>query len=447
MSKMKNSKKAQETAENRMSMIAPLLAPGLDRETVRKIREGIAETNRISQRTLDRYLHSYHNEGFTGLIPEGKSSDAKYKIPPDLIDAAIQLRRELPSRSIPTIIEILEMEGKAEPGFLKRTTLQDALQRNGYSAGMMKIYRDPTYGSQRFQRLHRNDLWQGDIKYGPTLKINGLTTPTYLSCLIDDATRLILHGEFYSSMTEAIVEDTLHKAIVKYGAPKRIYFDNGSQYKTHWMHRACTLLGIKLLYARPRNPQGKGKQERFNETVDQFIAECSLEDIPTLKDLNEKFQAWLNQCYTKATHSGIGTTPELAFKSDSMPLRFIEQDLLARAFLHCETRKADKSGCISFGGKKYDLGVKFAGRTVDVVYDPANTETLTVEAQGETPFPVRQVQVGEHVRPRPQQPEPTVKADHSRLLSAVAGKYKANTVQRRRAISYSSEIEKTEKGR
>ena len=100
MSKMKNSKKAQETAENRMSMIAPLLAPGLDRETARKIREGIAETNRISQRTLDRYLHSYHNEGFTGLIPEGKSTDAKYKIPPDLIDAAIQLRRELPSRSI-----------------------------------------------------------------------------------------------------------------------------------------------------------------------------------------------------------------------------------------------------------------------------------------------------------------------------------------------------------
>lgn len=258
---------------------------------------------------------------------------------------------------------------------------------------------------------------------------------------------MILHGEFYSNMTEAIVEDTLHKAVVKYGAPKRLYFDNGSQYRTHWMKRACTLLGIKLVYARPRNPQGKGKQERFNETVDQFIAECSLEEIPTLKDLNEKFQAWLNQCYTKATHSAIGTTPEIAYKSDSMPLRFVEQDLLARAFLHCETRKADKSGCISFGGKKYDLGVKYAGRVVDVVYDPANTETLTIEVEGEMPFVARKVQVGEHVRPRPERPQPDVKADHSRLLSAVTEKYKANTVERRRAISYSSEIEKEEKGR
>ena len=447
MSKMKNTKKAHATAETRMTIIAPLLAPGLDKEAVRKIREDIVETNGVSQRTLDRYLRAYHAEGFSGLLPAGKNPEVKYKIPQNIVDAAIQLRRELPSRSIPSIIEILEMEGKVEKGFLKRTTLQDALQRNGYSASMMKIYRDPTYGSQRFQRLHRNDLWQGDIKYGPTLKINGLTTPTYLSCLIDDATRMILHGEFYNNMTETIVEDTLHQAIVKYGVPKRLYFDNGSQYRTHWMKRACNLLGIKLVYAKPRNPQGKGKQERFNETVDQFIAECSLENISSLKELNEKFQAWLSECYTKATHSALGTTPEIAYKSDSMPLRFIEQDLLARAFLHCETRKADKSGCISFNSKKYDLGVKYAGRVVDVVYDPANTEILTIEVQGEMPFQARQVQVGEHVHPRPKRPDATVEADHSRLLAAVTKKYKANTVERRRAISYSSEIEKNEQGK
>ena len=250
MSKMKDSKKANETADARMAINAPLLAPGLDKETVRKLREEIAETSSLSQRTLDRYLHAYHNEEFNDLLPKGKNPEARYKIPPEIVEAAIQLRRELPSRSIPTIIDILEMEGKVAPWFLKRTTLEDALQQEGYSAGMMKIYRDPTCGSQRFQRLHRNDLWQGDIKYGPTLKMNGLSTPTYLSCLIDDATRMILHGEFYANMTEAIVEDTLHKAIVKYGAPKRLYFDNGSQYRTHWMKRACTLLGFKLVYVR-----------------------------------------------------------------------------------------------------------------------------------------------------------------------------------------------------
>lgn len=448
MTKMKDTRKAQETAEKKMAVIAPLLAPGLDKEAVRRIREAIIDQYGISSRTLDRYLCAYHKEGFTGLVPQGKNPETKYKIPPELLQAAIELRRELPSRSIPTIIQILEMEGKAEPGFLRRTTLQDALQREGFSAGMMKIYCDPTCGSQRFQRLHRNDLWQGDIKYGPILKINGVPTQTYLSCLIDDATRMILHAAFYPNMTESIIEDTLHQAIVKYGAPKRIYFDNGSQYRTHWMRRACTLLGIRLIYARPRNPQGKGKQERFNETVDSFLAECSLEEIRTLKELNEKFNAWLSECYTRKNHSGIGTTPEIAFKSDSMPLRYVEQALLARVFLHCETRKADKSGCVSFEGKKYDLGMKYVGRTVDVVYDPANTQILTIEVQGEEPFTVREVQIGEHVRPRPTRPDSTAKVDHSRLLAAVSKKYQANTVERRRAISYSHEVnEGAEKGR
>lgn len=71
--------------------------------------------------------------GFDALKPQSKCPEYKYKIPQELLDEAIQLRRELPSRSIPTIIKILELEGKAEPGFLKRTTLQDAMSRAGYA--------------------------------------------------------------------------------------------------------------------------------------------------------------------------------------------------------------------------------------------------------------------------------------------------------------------------
>ena len=44
MSKMKNIKKAHETAEARMDIIAPLLAPGLDKNTVRKLRETMLDT-------------------------------------------------------------------------------------------------------------------------------------------------------------------------------------------------------------------------------------------------------------------------------------------------------------------------------------------------------------------------------------------------------------------
>ena len=210
MADMKNRKHADEIAEERLRMIAPLLQPDPGGRPFPRLKEDVSERTGVSVRSLERYLAAYNEKGFDGLKPDGRSTALKFKISQEILDAAILLRREQPSRSIPTIIHILEMEGVVPEGKLKRTTLQDALARAGYSAGMMKIYQDNGYASQRFQRKHRHDLWQGDIKYGPTLKINGLTTPTYLSCLIDDATRLILHGEFYSSMTEAIVEDTLH---------------------------------------------------------------------------------------------------------------------------------------------------------------------------------------------------------------------------------------------
>ena len=436
---MKDKKKAQDIAEERMRLIAPLLAPDLDCAKMKCLKEEISKTSGVSVRTLERYCKVYFEVGYEGLQPAGKSNPP-YKIPQELVQEAIQLRKELPSRSIPTIIHILEAEGKAAPGFLKRTTLQEALARAGYSASMMRVYQDTGYASKRFQRVHRHDLWQGDIKYGPTLMIAGKPTQTYLSCLIDDATRYILHAEFYSTMEQSIVEDTLHKAVEKYGVPRRIYFDNGSQYKNRWMKRACGLMGIRLLYAKPRNPQGKGKQERFNHTVDSFIEEISLALPDSVEELNVKFNAWLSECYLSKVHSALGTTPEIAFKSDSMPPHFIDSSVLARAFLHCEQRKADKSGCISFQGDKYDIGVRYAGKQVDVVYDPANAEILTIEVAGELPFRAHKLSIREHVAQKDKLvAAERVEVDHSRLLDAAVKAKQKKDLTRIRAISYTVE--------
>ena len=439
---MKDKNKAKAIADERMRLIAPLLSPALDCAQIKQMKEELSKANGISQRTLERYCKQYLEGGYEGLMPSGKQTTT-FKIPEEIVQEAIQLRRELPSRSIPTIIRILEAEGKVAPGFLKRTTLQDALARAGYSASMMKIYQDNGYASQRFQRVHRHDLWQGDIKYGPTLMIAGKPTPTYFSCLLDDATRYILHAEFYASMEQFVVEDTLHKAIMKYGIPRRLYFDNGSQYKNQWMKRACGILGIRLIYAKPRNPQGKGKQERFNHTLDAFLEEISLCLPGSVEELNVKFNAWLSECYHSVVHSALGTTPEIEFKSDSMPPHFLDSAVLARAFLHCEQRKADKSGCISFCGNKYDLGVRFAGRIVDVVYDPANVEMLTIEVKGELPFPVHKLQIGEHVAPRPARMKPErIETNHSRLLDAAVKASQKKELSRVRAISYTAETGK-----
>ena len=60
---MKDKKLATEVAEERMSMIAPLLSQYMDGGQVAQIRQEICERNQISQRTLERYLSAYLSGG------------------------------------------------------------------------------------------------------------------------------------------------------------------------------------------------------------------------------------------------------------------------------------------------------------------------------------------------------------------------------------------------
>ena len=181
-------------------------------------------------------------------------------ITPEILEQAILLRREVPSRSVNQIIQILEWEGLVEKGQLKRSTLQEKLTERGYSTRQMRMYAETGVAARRWQQPHRNRLWHSDLKYGPYLPIgpNGSMKQVFLVTFIDDATRLVLHGEFYPAMDKAIIESSFRQAIQKYGIPEAVYFDNGKQYRTKWMSRTCSKLGIKLLYARPYYPEATG---------------------------------------------------------------------------------------------------------------------------------------------------------------------------------------------
>ena len=168
---MKDQKKAEEIAAQRVQLLLPLLAGGLDQGKVRETRKRICQEYGISERTLRRYLAKYINLGFSGLKPDGKGNSPSRAIAPELLEQAIILRREVPSRSVSQIIQILEWEGKAKPGEIKRSTLQEKLLERGYSSRQMRMYSDSGIAARRYQQRYRNELWHSDIKYGPFLPI------------------------------------------------------------------------------------------------------------------------------------------------------------------------------------------------------------------------------------------------------------------------------------
>jgi len=448
---MGNDKTQDDIALERYRIINPILSAmgdSADKSKIGLMKSEACGQAGISRKTLERWLSRHAQNGFDGLKYQGASAIPKRVIPGELVKEAVLLRLEVPSRSVPQIIEILEMEGKAPVGFLKRSTLQDRLREEGYSSAQMKLYQKPGIAARRFARTERNELWQADIKFGPYLKINSKPTQIYFVGFIDDATRYIVHGEFYDAFDQSIVEDCLRKAILKEGVPERLFFDNGPQFRNKWMERACAILGIKLIFTAPYSPESKGKIERFNRTLDAFLAEAKLKRATDLSAFNHLFNVWLAECYHNKEHAGIGTTPEMAYKSSRVPLRFLPAETVAKAFLCLEQRKVDKSGCISFRGKKYEAGVIYIGRTVDVVYDPADLSVLTVEDKHfNTSFQIKELVIGAHTGPRPTLPEymmPT-KPITSRLLDEKQKCYDNRQLSANRAISY-TQINKTEGG-
>ena len=309
---------------------------------------------------------------------------------------AEQIRRELPRRSAGLICELLEREGYK----VARSTLERHLRLKGLSGKQLAAEAKAGGATRRFVRIGRNTLWQSDIKYGPYLPAPNNSKQkfrTYLLVIIDDATRFVVHGEFYADQKLPILEDGLRKAILRYGAPKSIYVDNGKIFTSHWLQLACAKLNIRHLKARPYNAEAKGKVERFNRTVESFLDELSLQKAQTLEELNCLFSAWLSQGYNSKLHSALGgKTPADAFASDTAPLRFPSIETLKDAFLHEAERTVDKAGCFNLNGKLLDAGAEWRRKKVIVRFDPFNLEEVQLWHEGKQKKIVKAAVIGEH---------------------------------------------------
>lgn len=363
MNTVHTAKEWQEAeALKRFSMIPPLLQEDLDDAKRISLRKQIAEQNNISVRSLYRYEKAYRQNQFSGLKPVNRERRRSQKLPDnyeELVSEAIQLRREVPERSIEQIITILELEQRVAPGVLKRSTLERHVYQAGFGSKQMRMYLDARQSSsEHFCKPHRMMLLQGDIKYGPKLPIgkNGAMVQTYLSSAIDDHSRFVLASRFYDNQEETILEDTFHTVIMRSGKFDACYFDNGTQYIAKQLKLSFSRLGIRIAHAPVKSGKSKGKIEKFHQVVDTFIRESKLKKVKTLEELNRLWGIYLDEYYHKRPHDGIaeyyrslrteipleGITPLQEFNRDSRPLTYLDTAVVAEAFLHHETRKVDK---------------------------------------------------------------------------------------------------------
>lgn len=446
-----------EEALKRYQMIAPLMDPEIDNAKRCMLRRQIADREGISERTIYRYEKKYREEQFEGLKPRSREKRRSQKLPEnweEIVAEAVQLRREVPTRSVRQIILILESEDYAPPGVIRQSTLQRHLQERGMSKKALKRYtEDRKPSSRKFCRDHRLDLYQGDIKYGPVIRDrDGNRIQTYLSSVIDDHSRLILQSQWYDNQKKEIVEDTVHKAVLKYGVFDRFYVDNGKQYISKPLQESCARMGIRVLHAPPFSGKSKGKVERFHQTVDRFIAELAAAPVHSIAEMNEKWKIFLEEDYQKKPHAGIagyyrsrgvdvpaeGITPIQEWNRDTRRLKYLDSGTVSEAFTRIESREIDKTGCFEFKGVTYEASIAYSGLKVEIAYDPLNIQTIEVRHGKLDVLRAHPVQIGPHASKEPVLPAGMTEhaPERSRFLDALEKKYRENHKLMANALSF-----------
>jgi putative transposase len=340
---------------------------------------------RVSVTTLRRYLKAYREKGFDALRPAPRQDAGQPRaFPPQLLDKAIALREEQPARTTQTLVDILQRDESVpteQP--INAHTLATHLRQRGKTRRLLaqtaKVYR-------RFERPRVNDLWQGDAMAGPWLPdpyAPGKHRRTHLFCFIDDHSRLVPYCEFFFEEALPRMERVLKVALLRRGLPWALYVDNGLVYSSTQFNAACATLGIQRIKAAPYAPEGKGKQERFFETLRaQFLPEVAVSNLSTLTELNESLWAWVECVYHKHEHSETKQTPLARYTAGLEHVRPVDPEAVRLAFRWRETRKVYRDATIALQGNRYQVDPALVGRKIELRYDPFDLSHMELYLDG-----------------------------------------------------------------
>lgn len=379
-------RRAEEVALFRYGMISDLIRPanGDDDETLyQRLRAkavpaycipGTRRT-RVAVETLRDWMQLYKGGGFDALKPKPRKDIGSARaIPQAVMDLLVDLKEAHRDWSVAMVIdEAQRQREEARAVTLPLSTVHRVLSRAGV---MGKKPEDPTTKDRRHFSFERaGELWMSDVMHGPTVVVTGRRKQkTYLIGLLDDATRVVPYAAFALSENTAAYLPVLRQAVMRRGIPLRLYVDNGSAFRSHHLALVCAKLGITLIHARPYQPAGKGKQERFFRTVRmRFLPTLGAADLGSLDALNRRLWAWIEGEYHRAPHRGLdGTTPLDAWATRSDEVRSAGPELdLREMFLFEQKRKVHKDRTLSLDGVVYEADAALVGEMVTVRYDPA----------------------------------------------------------------------------
>ena len=302
--------KADKIALFRYGVIASLVLEPLPRgELTRRAQEIAArhfdiphsKRTSISEDTLLAWALRYRHGGLEALAPQPRRDRGKSRtIAPQLANLIERLKRENPHRTGTTLLRELALSAGQDKAGISASTLYRFLKQRGLSERQLLA----PQAHKKFEAEHSNQIWQSDMLYGPYVqRPGGGKMQALLHAILDDASRLIPHAQFYATQGLDACLDCLRQAVAARGPAIRLYMDNAKIYRSTQLARIAASVGMLIVHTPPYQPEGRGKIERFFRSCrDQFLNNLDRKPTLTLEELNERLWAWLD-VYHRTEHS------------------------------------------------------------------------------------------------------------------------------------------------
>jgi transposase InsO family protein len=386
----------------RYEIIAPLLGEHLPRGAKAQLLREVAAKLHVddkgrlvivSQRSIERYLSYYLKGGLEALKPKIRPEKNSLKaFPQETLNAAIELRLAHPELSADSIIDVLKSNNVPGAAKIRVSTLNRHFRRLGKDRPALKRLPKKRYRLLTVDGVHQLwicDVWDGPLLFDPA---SNKRRRLRLVAIIDSFTRVIIHAEFYFNENRPCLEDTLLKAILKYGIPERYYVDNAKVFQSNHLKRIGAELGFRIQHSQPYRPQGRGRIERWFRTVAEKFEPLLVNQIEAgnIKDLcgaNQFLLSWIETRYHQRHHGSLKMSPakamEEAVAKGLVLSREADPEEVKEAFLWRETRQVSNLATVKIYNNLYEVDESLMGKYVEVRYNPYDLRRLLIFFEGE----------------------------------------------------------------
>jgi putative transposase len=384
--------RAEKIALFRHALIAPLLLEILPRGELTRRAEEIAarkyeipysERTSISVDTLLDWVVRYRRDGFPALAPKQRRDSGQSRVVPPQLAALIErLRRENPHRTGRTLLrELALVSGTDSPG-ISAATLYRFLKQQGLTTRLLVAAPAHT----KFEAERSNQIWQSDMLFGPHVqRAGGGRMQAFLFAVLDDASRLIPHAQFYAHQGPDAFIDCLRQGVAARGVCIRLYVDDAKVYRSSQLARITASIGILIIHSPPHQAQVSSKIERFLRTLrEQFLADLDPQQTLSLEELNRRLWVWIEQVYHRSEHGSLGTTPLLRWQRDIEHVRKLPPSTDLRSLFFCRlNRVVRRDLTFKLRGQFYKAPSSLEGKTIEVRFDPLDLSQVEIYFQGE----------------------------------------------------------------